>query len=220
MKRKWIALVCVLAMMLCLTACGEEETVSVTGMVVSVDGTVITLMEMDQENTNFREMEEGQMPSMPSDPEGFEGFSGGFPGGFSREGFDGTMPEGGEFSGSFPGGSFPGGEEFSGWGEGQMPSMPEGGEMPDFSGSFVGMMGSMGGINFDGKTQQIDIGDARIGVGIEGGKESGSLDDLAPGTFVTITMTAKGKVTYVLVTSTSGMTGFGGFGNFMGMSRS
>ena len=161
MKRKWIALVCVLALMLCLTACGEEETVSVTGMVVSVDGTVVTLMEMDQENMNFRGMEDGQMPSMP-----------------------------------------------------------EGGEMPDFSGSFVGMMGSMGGINFDGKTQQIDIGDARIGVEIEGGKESGSLDDLAPGAFVTVTMTAKGKVTFVLVTSTSGMTGFGGFGNFMGMSRS
>ena len=199
-----------LSLLLCLTACGEEETVSVTGMVVSVDGTVITLMEMDQENMNFREMEEGQMPSMPSDLEGFEGFSGGF----SGEGFDGTMPEGGEFTGAFPGGSFPGGEGFSGWGEGQMPSMP------DFSGSFVGMMGSMGGINFDGKTQQIDIGDARIGVEIEGGKESGSLDDLAPGAFVTVTMTAKGKVTYVLVTSTSGMTGFGGIGNFMGMSRS
>ena len=146
-------------------------------------------------------------------------FGGGFPYGFSGEGFDGTMPEGGEFSGSFPGGgNFPSGEDFSGWVQGQMPSMPEGGEMPDFSGSFGGMMGGFSS-SFDEETQQIDIGDTRIGVEIEGGKESGSLENLIPGAFVTITMTAKGKVTYVLVSSSSDMNGFGGFGNFMGMGR-
>ena len=44
--KKWIAMVMIFAMILTMTACGGEET-TVSGMVMSVDGTVISLMEMD-----------------------------------------------------------------------------------------------------------------------------------------------------------------------------
>lgn len=82
--------------------------------------------------------------------------------------------------------------------------MPENGERPDFGG-----MGGMGFGNFasDAETKDIDIGDAHISVEIDGGKESGSMDDIKAGTFVTITMNGDGKVTNVLVSSKSS---FGG----------
>lgn len=135
------------------------------------------------------------MPSMPEDMEGFSGF-GGFPGAE----FNGTMPEGGKFDGTFPEGEgFPGGEGFFGWGEGQMPQRPENGEMPEFSGGdFGGMMPGFAG-SFEGETKQIDISGARIAVEIDGGKESGSLENLMPGTFVTVTLDGKGVATYVLI---------------------
>ena len=51
----------------------------------------------------------------------------------------------------------------------------------------------------DAETKELDIGDAHISVEIENGKESGSLEDLTPGTFVTVTVNGRGKVTYVLI---------------------
>lgn len=45
---------------------------------------------------------------------------------------------------------------------------------------------------------------------IEGGKASGSLEDLKPGSFVTITINGKGQATYVLISAQSG---FGGRNN-------
>ncbi len=132
------------------------------------------------------------MPEMPEGMEGFQGF-----GGFNPGAFEGTLPEG---------------ENFPQWGDGEMPEMPEGmtppegmtmpenGGMPDFSG-----MGGMGFGNFDtdAETKDVDIGDAHISVEIDGGKASGSMDDIQAGTFVTITMNGKGQVTNVLVSSQS-----------------
>ena len=50
---------------------------------------------------------------------------------------------------------------------------------------------------------RVDIGDAHISVEIDGGKASGSMDDIKAGTFVTITMNGKGEVTNVLVSPQS-----------------
>ena len=72
--------------------------------------------------------------------------------------------------------------------------------MPNF-GDISGMFGDMG------EAKRIDIANARISVEIEEGKASGSMEDIKPGTFVTITLNGKGEATAVLVAASSG---FGG----------
>ena len=207
MKRKLFAILLVFILAVTMVACGEGEETTLTGMVVSVDGTVISLMEMDSSNMGNRDFAEGERPTMP---EGMEGF-----GSFDPENFDGQMPEGMEGFEGFEGfGSFDP-ENF----DGQMPegmtppedmtlpegvTMPESGEMPDF--------GGMGGMDFDNfasdaETKNVDIAGAHISVEIDGGKATGSMDDIKAGVFVTITMNGKGEVTNVLVSSQSG---FGG----------
>ena len=196
MKRKFIAILMTLALAVTLAACGGGEETTLTGMVVSVDGTVISLVEMDAGNMGGRDFAEGERPEMP---EGMEGF-----GGFNPDEFDGTLPEG---------------ETFPQWGEGEMPEMPEGmeppegmtmpenGEMPDFNGENGGMRPGFGNFGEEMETTDVDIANAHISVEIDGGKASGSMNDIKAGTFVTITMNGKGEATYVLVSS---MEGFGG----------
>ena len=193
MKRKFIAILMTLVLAVTLAACGGGEETTLTGMVVSVDGTVISLVEMDASNMGGRDFAEGERPQMP---EGMEGF-----GGFNPDEFDGTLPEG---------------ETFPQWGEGEMPEMPEGmeppegmtmpenGEMPDFGGENGGMRPGFGNFGEDMETTDVDIANAHISVEIDGGKASGSMDDIKAGTFVTITMNGKGEVTNVLVSSMSG----------------
>ena len=193
MKRKFIVILMTLALAISLSACGGDEETTLTGMVVSVDGTVISLVEMDTANMGGRDFTEGERPQMP---EGMEGF-----GGFNPDEFDGTLPEG---------------ETFPQWGEGEMPegmeppegmTMPENGEMPDFRGENGGIRPGFGNFGEDMETTDVDIANAHISVEIDGGKASGSMDDIKTGTFVTITMNGKGEATYVLVSS---MEGFGG----------
>ena len=197
MKRKIAAILIVLAMALALVACGGEET-TLTGMVVSVDGTVVSLVEMDDEMGNM-DFAEGERPQMPEDMEDFQGF-----GDFKPEDFEGEFPEGGNFpqqgEGEMP--EMPEGMEFP---EGM--TMPEDGEMPDFGGENGGMGPGFGNFAEDMETTDVDIGDAHISVEIDGGKASGSMEDITPGTFVTVTMNAKGKVSNVLI---SGQSFFGG----------
>lgn len=85
--------------------------------------------------------------------------------------------------------------------------MPENGEMPDFGGENGGMRPGFGNFSEDMETTDVDIANAHISVEIDGGKASGSMDDIKAGTFVTITMNGKGEVTNVLVSAQSG---FGG----------
>ena len=100
MKYKTIALLCVLALALALAGCGSGEETTMTGMVVSVDGTVITLVEMDSlEDMDFSSQRpagswgEGQeRPSGSEDftmPEGFDYEN------FNPENFQGQRPSGG-----------------------------------------------------------------------------------------------------------------------------
>ena len=193
MKRKFIAILMTIVLAVTLAACGGGEETTLTGMVVSVDGTVISLVEMDASNMGGRDFAEGERPEMP---EGMEGFAG-----FNPNEFDGTLPEG---------------ETFPQWGEGEMPegmkppegmTMPENGEMPDFNGENGGIRPGFGNFGEDMETTDVDIANAHIYVEIEGGKAYGSMNDIKAGTFVTITMNGKGEATYVLVSS---MEGFGG----------
>ena len=194
MKQKLVAILVALVLTVSLAACRKsEETTTITGMVVSVNGSVISLMEMDAGNMGGKDFANGERPQMPEGMDGFRGFED-----FNPEEFDGTFPE----DGNFPQ-----------WGNGEMPegmtppegmtlpegmTIPENGEMPDFDG-----MGGMGFGDFDSdvQTKDVDIGDAHISVEIDGGKASGSMDDIKAGTFVTITMNDKGEVTNVLVSS-------------------
>ena len=195
MNRKIIAMLLALVLAVSLAACGGggRET-TLPGMVVSLDGTVVSLVEMGE--MNFTEGERPQMPggmvgNFPEDFDGTmpEGFEGNFP-----EGFDGTMPE--DFEGKLPegfGGGFPGGmpEGFDG-------TLPEGETIPQKGdGAFSGDM----------ETKQLDISGAHISLEIDGGKASGTLEDIQPGSFVTVTLNSKGEATYVLISSQSG---FGG----------
>ena len=56
----------------------------------------------------------------------------------------------------------------------------------------------------------MDISGAHIYLEIEGGKASGSMEDIKAGTFMTVTVNGKGEATYVLVSAQSGFAGFGG----------
>ena len=191
MKQKIIAILMTVVMALSLAACGGGEETTLTGMVVTVEGTVISLMERGNLNS-----EGGERPERP-------------------EGMEST----GDFNPGKYGGTLPEGETFPPGGEGEMPEMPDGmeppegmtmpadGEMPDFGGENGGMRPGFGNFGENMETKDVDIGDAHISVEIDGGKASGSLEDIQAGTFVTITMNAKGEVTNVLV---SLQTGFGG----------
>ena len=186
MKKQLTLILAALLLASSMTACGKEENTTLTGMVMSVDGTVISLVEMDSSNMGGMDFSGGERPQMPEGMEGFGGFE-------SFEGFGDFNPE--DFSGSFPQ-----------WGSGEMPEMPEGMEIPEG----MTMPGFGGGMDFDfesivsdAETKTVDIGDAHISVEIDGGKASGSLEDIQAGTFVTITMNGKGEVTNVLVSTRS-----------------
>lgn len=72
-------------------------------------------------------------------------------------------------------------------------TMPEGMEIPS----------DFGGMDTTGETKELDVANAHISVQIDDGKEGGSLEDLTPGCFVTVTINGKGEVTNVLITSRS-----------------
>ena len=189
----------VLALLLTMTACGAKEETTLSGMIVSVEGTVITLMEMDG-TMDFSAMER---PQMPEGMEGFEGFEGfnpkNMPEGFDPE----NMPEGMSRPEGMP--------EFGGE-KGQWPEFNgEEGERPSFGGEGDRMPGGFGKFS-EMETKTLDIGKAHISVEIENGKESGSMDNIVPGAFVTITVNGKGEATYVLVSAQSGFGGRGSWG--------
>lgn len=198
--KKVCAVLTALVLAVAMAACGGggEET-TLTGMVASVEGTVISLVEMDTANMGGGDSAEGERPQMP---EGMEGFD---PENFDPESFNGTLPNG---------------ETMPQGGDGQQPEMPEGGErpegmtmpegmtppedgeMPEFDGE-----GRFENFMSDAETKDVDIKNAHISVEEDGVKASGTLEDIQPGSFVTITMNGKGEVTNVLISSRSG---FGG----------
>ena len=209
MKKKLAAILLAFGMSASLAACGGGGETTLSGMVVGLEGTVVSLVEMDASNMGSMDLSEGEMPEMPEGMEGFQGFD--------PQEFEGTFPEGENFQwdgGEMPEGmtppegmEFPEDMEFPD--DMTMPEdgqMPEGGQMPGF--------GNMGGMNFgsmdtDMETKDVDIADAHISLEIDGGKASGTLDDIQPGSMVTITLNGKGEATYVLVSSQSF---FGGSG--------
>lgn len=192
MKNKILAAICALGMLLSMAGCGDGEETTTTAMVTAVEGTVVTLREMNREFSQRPEGERQQRPEgeMQERPEGERPQN---PEGFDPEQFGGTMPE--EFDGTMP-------EEF----EGTRPSRGEGdGERP----AFQMPEGS-------GETVTVDLANIHISVEIDGGKASGSMEDIQAGSFLTITKNGKGEITNVLVSLRSG---FGGMGGFRGGSR-
>jgi len=182
--KKFLALSLAFALVFVLAACGEEagEETTVSGIVVSVEGTVIQLMDTGNMGNRGQNGNRGQGDSQrPTVPEGFDPEYFQRPEGETRpEGERPTMPEG------------------------EIPTRPEGETRPQGA--------SGGRFNMEGvETQSIDIANARIAREIDGGKESASLSDIQPGILVTVTLNSKGEATYVLITST-GFGGTGGFG--------
>lgn len=194
MKRKLLAIMLALLLTVSFAACGTDEETTLSGMVVSIDGTVITLMETDG-NMQGAEFAQGEMPSMPSGMEDFQAFES-----FDPEAFDGSFPQGGDFSpqdgGEMP--QLPEGMTIPQDGE-----FPENGERPNFGGGQGGMGFDFESFASDMETTTVDIGDAHISIQIDGGKASGSLEDIAPGTFVTVTLNSKGEAINVLISSQS-----------------
>ena len=194
--KKWIVIAMIFAMILTLAACGGEET-TVSGMVMGVDGTVISLIQMDSQmeggfgGGRFPGGENGEMPTRP---EGMEDFNPedmeDFPRPERMEDFDPEKMEDFNFE-DFDPEDMPEGFGPGGFGEGEPPEKPAEGEMPEM-----------------GEATTIDIANAHISVEIEGGKESGSMENIVPGAFVTVTLSTKGEATYVLVSQSMG---FGGF---------
>lgn len=201
MIRKILAICLALVMMACFTACGEGEETTLTGMVVSVNGTVLSIVEMDS-SMGGRDFAEGERPTMPADMEGF-----------NPENFGGTLPKGETFPQRGENGKFELPEGSTMPQNGERPEMPEGmtmpqnGKRPSFDGENGGKMPGFGNFNSDAETKEVDIKDAHISLEIDGGKASGSLEDVKQGSFVTITINGKGEAINVLVSSRSG---FGG----------
>ena len=108
MMKKMIALLFVLLLIFSLSACGAGTETTRTGIVVSVEGTVISLMEIDTANMGDRNFANGERPEMPEDME--------LPDGFDPNAMTGTLPEG---------------ETFPQWGDGEKPEMPEGMSIPE-----------------------------------------------------------------------------------------
>ena len=211
MNHKLTAIFLVLALTVSLAACGGGEETTVSGIVMGVDGTVISLIQMDSQmqggfgGGRFPVGENGEMPTRPEgmedfNPEDMEDFT--IPEGMEdfdpekMQGFDPEKMEDFNFEDFNP-------EDMSegfgpgGFGEGEPPEKPAEGEMPEMA-----------------EATTIDIANAHISLEIEGGKESGSMSNIVPGTFVTVTLSSKGEATYVLVSQSMG---FGGFGNFPAM---
>lgn len=201
MIRKILAVCLALAVMACFTACGEDEQTSLTGMVVSVNGTVLSIIEMDS-NMGGRDFAEGERPTRPSDMEGF-----------NPEDFHGTLPEGETFPQRREDGKVEFPEDSTIPQNGERPEMPEGmtipqdGGRPSPDGENGGKRPGFGNFDTNVETKEVDIKDAHISLEIDGGKASGSLEDIKEGSIVTITMNGKSEVTNVLVSSRSG---FGG----------
>lgn len=176
MKNKILMFLCVLALLFSMAGCGNDEETTMTGIVVSVDGTVVSLYEFDAEG---QEMPGREMSGMENG-EGFdrENFN---PENFDPENFDGSMPE-------LPEGA----ERPEPPADGEMPAD---GERPDFSSRFS-----------EEDSTPIDLANAHITVEFDGGKASGSMEDISSGSFLTVTMNEKGEATNVVVSS---MPGFG-----------
>ena len=199
MKNKICLVICMVSLVFALFGCGKGEETTMTGMVVSVDGTVVSLMEMDAEGEMPDREEFDRENFNPEDFEG-EGFGpGNFPGGFDME----NMPE--DFDPeNFDGENMPEGFDP---GDFDMENMPEDFDPENFNAEdfnpedFTGMMPGFGGMMEDVETTDVDLADAHISVEIDGGKASGSMEDIKQGSMLTITLDRKGRVTNVLVSS-------------------
>lgn len=208
MKRKIVAALCMAMLVLSLAACSEKEetTTTVTGIVVSVEGTTVTLQQFDMDNLGGnRGNAQEQRPSKDENAKRPEGDFTMPEGDFTRPEGDFTMPEGGF---QRPEGDFTmpeGGVEGELPDDAKRPTMPEG-ENPGF--------GGFGGNQ--GETTTVDLKNAHISIQDGDIKAAGSISDIKAGSFLTITLNSSGEATEVLVSSMSSFGGGRGQGGFSG----
>lgn len=188
MKTKLISILCILSLVLCAVGCGAaEESTTVTGIVVSVEGTVVSVRTMGSRGQNG---ENGQRPTgeMPERPTG-------------------EMPE--RPTGEMP--ERPTGEDFPRRpADGETSERPTG-EMPERpTGEEERQRPSFGGANTE--AESYDLANAHISVEIDEGKASGTMEDIKTGSILTLTLNKKGEVTQVLVSSRT-LSGLGNRGN-------
>ena len=173
-----------------VSGCGKEEkTTTLTGMVVSIEGTVVSLQQFDSE---MQQRPSGDKPEQFEGGEGFENFN---PENFNREDFnpEDFNPEDFNPEDFNPENFNP--EDFNSESFNREDFNPENfdGEMPDIGFQFS-----------EGESKTVDLGDAHITLEIDGGKATGSIQDITEDSFLTITMDGDGKVTNVIVSSGSG----------------
>lgn len=194
MKIKNYLIIGLVVCSLLFSGCGKKEDTTVSGMVVKVDGTKISIVDVDSDSLSevqgsvtmpsqgdFNPGDfEGSIPSMP---EGFDGSAPSMPEGFDESAP--SMPEG--FNGGFPNGNFSGDQATK-----------------DFSANFS-----------DEDITEYDVANAHVSIEIDEGKEAGSVDDITVGSTVTLTINSDSEVTNVLVSKNSGFGGsFFNMGNF------
>lgn len=225
MKSKIAMILCMAVLLLCAAGCSEKQeesaTTTLTGMVVSVEGTVVNLMETGSMGNGMGNWG-GQRPSNSEGgqrPEGSQRPEGDFtmPEGWQRPEGDFTMPEGdftmpegmerptrpeGEFDPNNFDGELPEGAT--------MPSMPADGSRPNW--------GNRDENGTQLQTTAVDLKNAHISIQDGDIKAAGSMSDIKVGSMLTITLNGSGEAIEVLVTSSgfSGNFGGGNFGGFNG----
>ena len=204
--KRFIAILCAVAMVLTLAACGAKRNTeyagqTVTGKVTAIDGTSVTLALGESSGSGAPSGRDGQQP--PEMPDG-SSQTDGQPTGMPPEKPDGS-DDSGQSGGQEPPAK-PDGDS-SQQPTGTPPEKPDGDsdqqggtppEMPDGS-------SQQGGFTESGETVTVDISKATV---TKNG-ESASASDLAAGDVVQVTFDKKGVATAVVIGSQSG---FGGSG--------
>lgn len=197
-----ISLLCAVLLVMMLTSCGKDEESTITGIVTSIDGGKVTIMEMNLSSVREGGFDPGEFGgTMTGD---FDGDRPEMPEGFDLDNFDPSqMPE------------MPDGFDTGDFDPSQRPERPDGLDTGDFDPKdFDGERPNMSDFG-DGETQTIDISNAHISIEDNGEKASGTIDDVTVGSSITVTLNGKGEATNVSVTSSR--RGFkGGMPNFSG----
>lgn len=210
MKHKIIALLCAAALIVCMTGCSkEEETTTMTAMVISVDGTVVTLRQLADRQMEMPENGEapdmpaqGEEPSMPAGGEMPEKPADGEMPELPADGEKPTKPENGEETEAM-GDVAP--ESIDGTAPLDIQQIPEGETPPELPDDENGdRKEGRGELHDQGESVTLDLANAHISVEIDGGKATGSMEDITVGSILTVTLNAAGEATNVLVSSMSG----------------
>ncbi len=214
MKRTILAILCTLALLAGLTACGKQKTV--TGKITAIDGTTVTLqlgeLSDDEDSSNTSGAPQGEPPAKP---DGDNSNSSGAPQDNPPE-----MPDGDNSDSSgAPQGEPPAkpdgdNSDSSGAPQGEPPAKPDG-DSSNFSGAPQGNPpelpgGSGTSTNFTAGTETltVELGSATI----TKNNAAAAVSDLSVGDVVQVELNSKSKAAAVTVVSSGFGAPGGGFG--------